>query len=199
MKFIVVVMLAGLCTGCLVEANNARRDSRAVEVEPLAFGYFQMELRKDWLHRVEKAQPVAGWGEQITIEGPAGVGKLQIRSFIAPIAVKTDVLRNMTNVASSIELTMRRWGDFAGFDYEYVETKVSYRQWWLANDRTMIFITYHRRDDSIDVEIDEIDTIVNSLRMVPADQKPSAAEEPPARDRTFGGHRWVPMPQGIKA
>ncbi|MCZ6641649.1 MAG: hypothetical protein O7F71_08735 [Gammaproteobacteria bacterium] len=65
MKFIVVVMLAGLCTGCLVAANNARSDSRDVEVEPLAFGYFQMELRKDWLHRVEKAHAVPGKGPDV--------------------------------------------------------------------------------------------------------------------------------------
>ncbi len=179
-KFIVVFMLAGLCTGCLVEAHNARSDSREVEVEPLTFDYFQIELRKGWLHRVEKAHATPGWGERITIEGPDRIGKLQIQSYIAPIAVKINVLRNMTNVDSSIVLTMRRWGDFAGFDYEYVERKVSYRQWWLTNERTMIFITYHRRDDSIDVEIDEIDTIVNSLRIAPADQEPSADEEPPA-------------------
>ena len=201
MKFIVVVMLAVLCTGCSVEANNARSDSREVEVEPLTFDYFQMELRKDWLHRVEKAPAVPGWGERVTIEGPDRVGKLQIMSYIAPVTVKRDVLRNMTNVDSSIELTMRRWGDYAGFAYEYVETKVSYRQWWLTNDRTMIFITYHRRVDSIDVEIDEIDTIVNSLRIVPADQKTSADHEEARRQEAWRqGHKhlpgtpsWVPL------
>ena len=70
MKFIVVVMLAGLCTGCLVEANNARSDSRDVEVGPLAFGYFQMELRKDWLHRVEKAHAVPGWENRSLLRDP---------------------------------------------------------------------------------------------------------------------------------
>jgi len=155
MKFPVVLILASLGSGCLFDSA----------VESLAFHYYQLELRDGWQHRTEKAPADPYQGDLITIEGPARIGILQIQAYVAPTTVSKDILRNITNVDHSLDLAMQRWGDFSGFDYEYVEKKVSYRQWWLADDRTMIFITYQRPQDSPDVESDAIDTIVGSLRL----------------------------------
>lgn len=154
-KLVVVLILASLCSGCLFDPA----------VESLAFDYFQLELRDGWQHRIEKAPAAPYQGDLITIEGPARIGTLQIQAYVAPRTVSKDILRNMTNVNHSLDLAMQRWGDFSGFDYAYVEKKVSYRQWWLADDLTMIFITYQRPHDSRDVESDAIDTIVGSLRL----------------------------------
>ena len=69
----------------------------------------------------------------------------------------------MTNVDSSEPLTWQSWGDYSGYQYEYLERGSFYRQWWLVNERTIIFITYNCNPESKDIEIDEINKIVNSI------------------------------------
>ena len=69
----------------------------------------------------------------------------------------------MTNVDSSTPLTWQKWGDYSGYQYDYLERGSFYRQWWLANKRTIIFIVYDSDTESKDIEIDEINKIINSI------------------------------------
>jgi len=43
------------------------------------------------------------------------------------------------------------------------ENGVFYRQWWLANERTILFITYQCDPEAIDIETEVIDKIVQSI------------------------------------
>jgi hypothetical protein len=73
------------------------------------------------------------------------------------------MLRNMTNVEMSTALSWQNWGEFSGYSHEYDERGSFYRQWWLAAERTMIFITYRCNSGVQDAEIEAVETIVRSL------------------------------------
>ena len=69
----------------------------------------------------------------------------------------------MTNVDASTPLTWQKWGDYSGYQYDYLERGSFYRQWWLVNERAMMFITYQCDPESKDSETEEIDKIVRSI------------------------------------
>ena len=132
--------------------------------EILSFPFFRVEIEDGWVHSVENGpQAHLEVGELINIDYPNGNGILKIHSYRAPEFVSKETLRNMTNVASSTPLTWEDWGDFLGYQYNYSEGGSFYRQWWLANERTMIFIVYESNTESEEIEIAGIDKIVNSI------------------------------------
>lgn len=92
-----------------------------------------------------------------------GDGVLKFHSFSAPIDVGENRLRNLTNVDRSTPLILQEWGDFSGYQYDYAERGSFFRQWWLVNQRTMMFIVYESRVELDDAVSDEIDRIVNSM------------------------------------
>ena len=94
---------------------------------------------------------------------PDGNGILTILSLNAPELVSKDILRNVTNVELSTPLFWQNWGDHSGYQYDYLERGSFYRQWWLANERTIIFFVYKSNTESKDIEIDEINKIVDSI------------------------------------
>ena len=86
-----------------------------------------------------------------------------MQSYDAPDVVSEDIMRKMTNLESSTPLTWQNWGSYSGYQYSYFERGLYYRQWWLANERTILFITYHCDPESKDIETEEIDKIVHSI------------------------------------
>jgi hypothetical protein len=132
--------------------------------ETLSFPSFRIQVEDGWAHSIDKGpQPPPEWGDQISIYHPDGNGILTILSFNAPDTVSKDILRNMTNVASSTPLIWQNWGDYSGYQYDYLERGSFYRQWWLAIERTIIFFVYESNTESKNIEIDEINKIVNSI------------------------------------
>ena len=59
-------------------------------------------------------------------------------------------------------------GDYSGYQYDYSERDSFYRQWWLANERTIIFIVYQCAPESTNLETEEIDKIVRSITVINA-------------------------------
>jgi hypothetical protein len=150
MKTLLAIAIVGITT-----ISNA---------EILSFPFFRIEVEDGWVHSVENGpQAQSEVGELINIDHPNGNGILKMRSYRAPEFVSKEALRNMTNVASSTPLTWQDWGDFLGYQYDYSEGGSFYRQWWLTNERTMIFIVYESNTESEEVEIAGIDRIVNSI------------------------------------
>ena len=132
--------------------------------ETLSFPSFRIEVEDGWVHSVERGlQAPPEWGDQISIYHPDGNGILTILSFNAPDMVSKDILRNLTNVASSTPLIWQNWGDYSGYQYDYLERGSFYRQWWLAIEKTIIFFVYESNTESKDIEIDEINKIVDSI------------------------------------
>ena len=132
--------------------------------ETLSFPFFRVEVEDGWAHSVEEGPRAHhDWGGLISIYYPNGVGILKMQSYSAPNSVSKEILRNMTNVDSSKALTWQNWGDYSGYQYDYIERGSFYRQWWLTNERTFIFITYTCNAESKDIEIDEINRTVSSL------------------------------------
>ena len=134
----------------------------SVNAEPLVFPSFQIELQDGWEHSIENG-PGDDSGGVISIRHPNGVGNLKMLSYDAPAIVSEHMLRNMTNVDSSTPLTWQNWGDYSGYQYDYLERGSFYRQWWLASERTILFITYQCDPQSKDIETDEVDKIVQSI------------------------------------
>ncbi len=132
--------------------------------ETLAVPPFQIEVEDGWVHSIERGpQADHEWGDLISINHPNGNGILKMQLYSTPDFVSKEILRNMTNVDSSTPLTWQKWGDYSGYQYDYLERGSFYRQWWLANKRTIIFIVYDSDTESKNIEIDEINKIVNSI------------------------------------
>jgi hypothetical protein len=125
------------------------------DAEVLTFSSFRIEVGDGWGYNE--------MGELISIFHPDGSGILKIRSYSAPNVVDTDVLRNMTNVDQSTPLSWHDWGDFSGYQYDYTEGDSSYRQWWLVNRQTILFVVYESRVEPTDIDVHEIDRMVNSM------------------------------------
>ena len=150
MKTLLVIAIFGMTT-----SSNA---------ETLAFPSFRIEVEDGWAHSIERGpQASPEWGDQISIYHPDGNGILTILSFNAPDMVSKDILRNITNVKWSTPLFWQNWGDHSGYQYDYLERGSFYRQWWLANERTIIIFVYKSNTESKDIKIDEINEIVNSI------------------------------------
>jgi len=132
--------------------------------ESLSFSSFQIELEDGWVHSLERGpQMHNGAGELINIYHPDGNGILKIQAHSAPHFVSKDNLRNMTNVNSSTPLSWQSWGDYSGYQYDYSERGSFYRQWWLVNDKAIIFITYRTDAELENIETDAINRIINSI------------------------------------
>jgi len=134
----------------------------SLNAETLSFPSFRIEIPDGWEHSIESG-PGNDWGSVISFRHFDGVGILKIGSYDAPAAVGEDILRNVTNVEASTPLAWRNWGDYSGYQYSYSEGGSFYRQWWIANQRTILFITYQCNSESKDSETEEIDKIVRSL------------------------------------
>ncbi len=132
--------------------------------ETLTFPSFRIEVEDGWVHSTERAtHGHHDVGELISIYHPNGNGILKMQAYDAPDFVSKEILRNITNVDWSTPLIWQNWGDYPGYQYDYLERNSFFRQWWLADERTIIFIVYESNTESEDIEIDEINKIVNSI------------------------------------
>ena len=132
--------------------------------ETLSLTSIQIEVEDGWVHNLERGpQAHNELGELINIYHPNGNGVLRIQPYSAPDFISQEILRKMTNVDSSTTLNWQDWGDNSGYQYDYSEGGSFYRQWWLAHNRTIIFIVYNSNTESTDIEIGEINKIVNSI------------------------------------
>ena len=130
--------------------------------ETVSFPSFEIEIPAGWERSIESG-PGDDWGSVVCLGHPDGAGSLKILFYKAPVVVSDDKLRNMTNVDASIPLTWQKWGDYSGYQYDYLERGSFYRQWWLTNERTMIFVTYQHNSESQDDNTEQIDNIVRSI------------------------------------
>ena len=150
MKLLLAIVIFGITTRSHAETRS--------------FPSFRIEVEDGWVHSVERGpQANPEWGELISVYYPDGNGILNIRSFNAPDFVSKEILRNLTNVAASTPLIWQNWGDYSGYQYDYLERGSFYRQWWLAIEKTIIFFVYESNTESKDIEIDEINKIVDSI------------------------------------
>ena len=135
----------------------------SLHAETLSFPSFQIKIPAGWEHSIESGPGNDRGGSVVSLRHPDGAGSLRMLSYDAPVVVREDRLRNMTNVDASIPLTWQKWGDYSGYQYDYPERGSFYRQWWLVNERAMIFITYQYDPESKDSDTEEIDKIVRSI------------------------------------
>ena len=150
MKILLAIAIFGVTT-----SSNA---------ETLSFPSFRIELEDGWVHNLERGpQAHHEVGELIRIYHPNGNGTLKMQSYSSPDFVSKEILRNMTNLDWSTPLIWQDWGEYSGYQYDYSEGGSFYRQWWLANERTIIFVVYDSNVESHEIEINEINKIVNSI------------------------------------
>ena len=150
MKALLAIAITGITT-----ISNA---------EALSFPLFRIEVEDGWVHNIEReSQAHSELGQLIAIYHPNWNGILRIRPYIAASFVSPEILRNMTNVKSSTTLTWSKWGDYSGYQYDHAEGDSFFRQWWLTNEGTIIFIVYESNTEPRKLEIDEVNKIVNSM------------------------------------
>ncbi len=150
MKYFLAILIYGITT--------------SLSAETLSFPYFRIEVLPGWQQSIDSASPNTSWlRESVSIYHPNGFGILKMGSYDALRPVSKDTLRNMTNVEISKSLTWQDWGDYSGYQYSYFESSKFYRQWWLTNGRTILFITYSCDPELKDIETEEINKMVNSI------------------------------------
>lgn len=137
-----------------------------LSAETLSFPSFQLEIQDGWERSIDN-RPVDDLLSMITLRRPNGVGVLKIGFHDALAVVGEDALRNLTNLDFSIPLTWQSWGDYSGYQYDYSERGSFFRQWWLTNEGTVIFVTYQGDPESKEFETEEIDNIVRSIVTTP--------------------------------
>lgn len=139
----------------------------SLSAAPLAFPGFGIDIADGWEHSIEAVFGRAG-DEVISIGKPGVPGSLKIVSYEAPAAVSEHQLRNMTNVDAAIPLAWQHWGDFSGYRYDYRERDVLYRQWWLVNERTLVFVTWQGNAELQSGDERDIDSMIRSLTIKPS-------------------------------
>ena len=129
----------------------------------ITLGSYNIAIPEEWIHKTEIK---SDQGVITTIYHPDGIGTLQFMSLsTSPKVVTQEILRNMTNVDSSITLNWQLWGDFSGYQYVYSENGTNYLQWWLANQEEILIFVYS--SDSLDEsERKVINEIVTSIAAV---------------------------------
>jgi len=130
------------------------------------FGFARINLPSGWLFGVESLRN-RYQEDVVTARHPDGTGLLQVQSLVLPEPIGQDVLRNMTNVDLSVTLPFDNWGDYSGYQYDYVERGAYFRQWWLADGQTLVLITYQSLVELSNSDIQEVDEVVRSLRVIP--------------------------------
>jgi len=129
----------------------------------ISLGSYNIAIPGEWVHNTE-----AKSNQRVitTIHRPDGAGTLKFMLMnTAPKVVTQEILRNMTNVDSSISLNWQKWGDYNGYQYDYTENGMNYHQWWLANQEDILLFVYsgNSLDES---ERDVINRIVTSVTAV---------------------------------
>ena len=152
MKILIAITIFGITT-----ISNA---------ETLSYASYRIEVEDGWTHSLERGPEAhSEFGELVSVYHPNGIGILKMQTFSSPDFVRKEVLRNMTNVDSSTPLSWQNWGDYSGYQHDYSEGGSFKRQWWLVHERTIIFIGYDSNTQIGHVEIDEINKIVNSIKV----------------------------------
>jgi len=137
--------------------------STSTFAETLSFPFFQIEIQDNWRYEIE---PVPGDDSKqlLRIYGPNAIGTLSVMALDAPSIVSAEALRNLTNLERSIDLAWEDWGGYSGYQFNYIENGTYFRHWWLAHERTIMVISYECEPALSDIEAEEIDRIVNSIR-----------------------------------
>jgi hypothetical protein len=150
MKHLFAIAIVGITTSSIAET--------------VSLSSFRLELEDGWVHDLERVtQAHNEFGDLISIYHPGGNGILKIRPFSVTGSVSQETLRNMTNVDSSTVLNWQDWGDYSGYQYDYSEGGSFFRQWWIANEKTILLIVYNSSTEISAIEIDQINKIVNSI------------------------------------
>lgn len=138
--------------------------------ESVSSATFRIDIEDGWVHDIEAAPGAdPNWGNVIRVRDPNGPGVLTLRSYTGPAIVEPDVLRNMTNVPFTTSLTLQPWGDYTGYQHDYVEGASFYRQWWLTHENVVVFVTYQCSAELSEREIEPIDALVDSLAVTRPD------------------------------
>ena len=132
--------------------------------ETLSQPSFRIEVDDGWVHSIEKGpQSQDGFGDLISIHHPNRAGVLKIQSYPVPNSVDPKRLREMTNVDWSEQLDWESWGDFSGYQHNYSEGGLFYRQWWLTGKKTIVFFVHSASAEPKQAEKNEINKIVRSI------------------------------------
>ena len=150
-KLLLLTMLLAVWAPAQGALDESMAAAEQLEISTL----FGIEVADGWVQK--------GVGELVSFHHPNGDGVLKIQSYSAPSVVDKERLRNLTNVDRSTRLAWQDWGGFSGYQYDYSERGSFFRQWWLVNQRTIIFVVYESSVELQQTDIDEIDRIVNSM------------------------------------
>jgi hypothetical protein len=135
--------------------------SASTNAETLSFSSFRIEVEDGWTYSSDR-----GEREIVNFFRSDGNGTLKLQTMDMPAIVSAEVLRNMTNVSHDVPLTWQSWGDYSGYQYDYSEGNLFYRQWWLARETEILLVVFVSNALSDDIEIEVTNRMVNSISVI---------------------------------
>ena len=132
------------------------------QVKAVAIESFKIAIPQDWEYSESGPDGVV----TLKISPPGGAGSLKLRAISDIPPMTRAILRNLTNVDTSISLDWQSWGEAGGYQYDYFENGKFYKQWWLTSQQAILFLVYSS-DSQSHAEIEIVNNIVSTLIVEP--------------------------------
>jgi hypothetical protein len=157
MKSILFVAITMMLQSSYLQANpiktSAGNQSKAVAIES-----FKIAIPHSWGYSTSGPDGVVS----MSIFPPGSAGSLKLRALADIPPMTKEILRNLTNVDTSIPLDWQSWGELGGYQHDYFENGKFYKQWWLTSQEEILFLVYSSESQN-NAEIELINQIVASL------------------------------------
>lgn len=122
---------------------------------------WSIQLEENWESEISE--------EYYSFYSPEGYGALQISDYTKSISITYDDILDLVgfNDDEKSRLEVVKFGDFEGFQLVYINKKNTFwRKLWLKNDKLLLFITYNCNSNYKDYEVESINEILLSLKVI---------------------------------
>jgi len=121
--------------------------------------FWEIELASGWTAEAED--------ECVTIVKSNTGGALQISAYQKQAdSISREDLLDATDCDEETQENLQEkvWGDFSGFQLVYSKDEIFWRKWWLANGKTLLFVTYNCELAQKAAETKDVNEMVSSLK-----------------------------------
>lgn len=121
---------------------------------------FSMLTPNSWTHQ-EATGPNSV--KTIILRSKLPGSELRIKNLSTPTSITSQQLRLLTNVPESINLSLEKWGEYTGFNYENFENNTFYMHWWLTSQNDLLLATYSSTLEN-ETEKETVIKIISSIK-----------------------------------
>lgn len=124
-------------------------------MEELTTTYWKLSLPDEWWHEIDE--------EAVVIGDPDEVGELTLSILVTEDTVSVSDLQAMQEDDSSTEMTPVTIDEYPGFYRSYIDEEGSWREWVIACDKWISYITYFCDEENKGLDDALVDEILSTL------------------------------------